>query len=260
MFNLKKKNFRTGFTLVELLIIIVIIGILSASTFALFRTGEDEAAEAKTQKVIQGMANLVEMYNAKFGHYPESATESMAFSVILKDDSCSACGAKKNDTSATFGLASNFIGKATVLTTQASDRISEFNKEIKSSDNDTPTGWQTAFREWSGESDPIISCAKYEAGSTEMEDIKTEWKRLIKEDVAEEGYYGCPEHKCQLYTYTATSKPDGWNRALRYRTSGGGFEIISAGPDGVFDTTDDISSQGASSKTNTKKSDEGMYD
>jgi prepilin-type N-terminal cleavage/methylation domain-containing protein len=251
---------RAGFTLIELLIIIVIMGILSASTFALFRSGEDEAAEAKTQKVIQAMANLVEMYTAKFGHYPEVASESMAFEVILRDDSCSACGAKKNDTSATFGLASNFIGKATVLTTQASDRISSFNKEIKSSDGDAPSGWETAFREWAGETNPIESCARYEAGSTEMEDLKTEWKRLMKEDVVEEGYYGCAEHKCNVSSYKATAKADGWGRALKYRTAGGGYEIISAGPDGRFDTSDDLTSQGNRSKTNTKKSDEGMYD
>lgn len=252
---------RAGFTLMELLIIIVIIGILSAATFALFRTGEDEAAEAQTQKVIQGMANLVEMYKAKFGYYPEAAqTESTAFEVILEDDSCNLCGAKKNDTSATFGLAANLVGKATIISNQAKDRISDFNDEIKKSDSNTPSNWNVAFREWAEEENPITNCVQYELASTEMTDIKTEWTRLVKEGVAKEGIYGCPEYKCRIRRYIAAAEDDGWNRPLKYRTSGGGYEIISAGPDGRFDTADDITSQGSGTKVLTSKSDDGMYD
>jgi hypothetical protein len=33
---------------------------------------------------------------------------------------------------------------------------------------------------------------------------------------------------------------DGWERPLRYRRDGGTFEIVSAGPDGEFDTADDL--------------------
>jgi prepilin-type N-terminal cleavage/methylation domain-containing protein len=258
MFKTNRTRSKKGFTLIELLVVIVIMAILAAGTFLLFRTGEDEAAEAQTQKVIQGMANLVELYKAKYGNYPMVASDTMDFSVTIKDAACSKCGAKLNDTSATFGLASNFVGKGSMLVSSCEDsRIERFNDEINS-DDDERSGWKVAFASWIGEDDPIRACAASEQ-SSEMNDIKAMWNQLLKEGVVEEGAYGCPERNCRIKTYRASAKPDGWGRALKYTTSGGGYEIISAGPDGQFGTSDDITSQGGSAKTNTKKSDDGMY-
>jgi hypothetical protein len=39
---------------------------------------------------------------------------------------------------------------------------------------------------------------------------------------------------------------DGWDRPFRYRLTETGYEIISAGPDGVFDTDDDLDSSRSS--------------
>ena len=37
--------------------------------------------------------------------------------------------------------------------------------------------------------------------------------------------------------------PDGWGHTLRYRARGLSYEITSAGPDGIFDTQDDMNTQ-----------------
>jgi hypothetical protein len=37
---------------------------------------------------------------------------------------------------------------------------------------------------------------------------------------------------------------DVWGRTVRYTPGGGGFQLRSAGPDGVFDTADDLVAQG----------------
>jgi len=54
---------------------------------------------------------------------------------------------------------------------------------------------------------------------------------------------GLPENLGALRRFhpTAGSTPDAWGRSIRYeRLSDSSFRLRSAGPDGVFDTADDI--------------------
>ena len=82
--NTKFENKDKGFTLVELLIVIVILGILATVTVFAVRgitNNGKESACAADKKVLESAA---ESYMAQFGEYPASAA-TMETAGLLKD-------------------------------------------------------------------------------------------------------------------------------------------------------------------------------
>ena len=63
---------QTGFTIVELLIVIVVIGILATITIVAFNGIQTRARNAETQSAINGIAKKIEIYNAQQGSYPST--------------------------------------------------------------------------------------------------------------------------------------------------------------------------------------------
>jgi prepilin-type N-terminal cleavage/methylation domain-containing protein len=65
------KNKQSAFTIVELLIVIVVIGVLSAIVLNSFAGARDRAVGAsRTQKVVV-LSKALELYYAENGYYPE---------------------------------------------------------------------------------------------------------------------------------------------------------------------------------------------
>ena len=62
-----------GFTIVELLIVIVVIGILAAITVVSYSGLQNRAKVVKIQSDISQVRKLVEAYNAEHGQYPVTA-------------------------------------------------------------------------------------------------------------------------------------------------------------------------------------------
>jgi type II secretion system protein G len=61
---------QKGFTIVELLIVIVVIGILAAITIVAFNGVQDRSRFAKAQSDISNLNKAVQMYYADNGKYP----------------------------------------------------------------------------------------------------------------------------------------------------------------------------------------------
>ena len=59
-----------GFTIVELLIVIVIIGILASITLVAYNGISQRASFAKEQSDLKNINNLIQMYYAENGQYP----------------------------------------------------------------------------------------------------------------------------------------------------------------------------------------------
>lgn len=66
----KLLNFKDGFTLVELLIVIVIIGVLSAILMANFVGVRQRARDAQRKSDLRQIQSALELYRADIGNYP----------------------------------------------------------------------------------------------------------------------------------------------------------------------------------------------
>lgn len=79
MKNIQTKN--PGFTIVELLIVIVVIGILAAITTVAYNGIQGRAYDTSVQNDIRNFAKIVEMKNAVDSAYPFPITSSMGVKV-----------------------------------------------------------------------------------------------------------------------------------------------------------------------------------
>ena len=65
---------QKGFTIVELLIVIVVIGILAAIVIVAFNGVQTRAKFSKINQDLKSMQKLIEIYKAEKGHYPIAST------------------------------------------------------------------------------------------------------------------------------------------------------------------------------------------
>ena len=65
------KKYTRGFTLIEMMAVVTIIGILSTIVYANFSESYKVARDAERQADLRNMQNALELYKLKNGHYPE---------------------------------------------------------------------------------------------------------------------------------------------------------------------------------------------
>jgi len=87
MVSLKQK--QSGFTIVELLIVIVIIGILATLVIVTFSGVQQKARDSERKTDINAIANVLEAFYANKGYYP-SAGEITPGSAFRSDATISA--------------------------------------------------------------------------------------------------------------------------------------------------------------------------
>lgn len=68
--NIKKMKAERGFTIVELLIVIVVIGILAAIVIVAYNGVTNRAKGTKAQATGSSIQKKLEAYNAEVGNYP----------------------------------------------------------------------------------------------------------------------------------------------------------------------------------------------
>jgi prepilin-type N-terminal cleavage/methylation domain-containing protein len=61
---------REGFTLVELLIVVIILAILAAIVVPQFATSTDDAKDAALDSTLANMRDVIDLYFAQHGEYP----------------------------------------------------------------------------------------------------------------------------------------------------------------------------------------------
>jgi prepilin-type N-terminal cleavage/methylation domain-containing protein len=68
--NIKSLRKERGFTIVELLVVIVVIGILAAITVVAYTGVTNKAKTSQAQSNANSAMNVAETYNSEFGYYP----------------------------------------------------------------------------------------------------------------------------------------------------------------------------------------------
>ena len=74
MKKINQINFTAGFTLVELLVVMAIIGILAVISLANFRTSQIKARDAERKNDLRQIANALEAYMSDHGSYPAAVS------------------------------------------------------------------------------------------------------------------------------------------------------------------------------------------
>lgn len=70
--NIFKKS-QKGFTLVELLVVMAIIGVLASLGVASFRTAQVRGRDTQRKSDLKQVANSFELYYADYGKYPDTS-------------------------------------------------------------------------------------------------------------------------------------------------------------------------------------------
>jgi type II secretion system protein G len=78
----KKMRNQRGFTLVELMIVVAIIGILTAIAFPLYANIQARARVAKAQADVRTLASAVVVYSAHTGGLPANLTDLTSAVVV----------------------------------------------------------------------------------------------------------------------------------------------------------------------------------
>jgi prepilin-type N-terminal cleavage/methylation domain-containing protein len=71
-----RRSTHRGFTLLELLVVMVIIGILAALTVGAFQYAQESAARNRTVGAHSAIMAALEQYKEKFGEFPEPSNPS----------------------------------------------------------------------------------------------------------------------------------------------------------------------------------------
>lgn len=249
-----KRILRKGFTLIELLVVVVIIAILASGVFLMMRAGGDRSGIAKTTAKVHAIASMLESYKAAYGRYPrvrtgvsEDGVSSVAFSfvcdpggddTVMADDNTDD-GGLSDSNKITFGLFSHFMPRAKLIDVNARDSMRSYYEGCIRNPKEGSV-WEVEYR--GGTSGNLSMLASEENANPNLNEVYREFRRLAADGLVSAGPVIYPDTGKEVYLATAS---DAWGRTLYYRQDGGVGEIISAGPDGVVGTADDISSAGA---------------
>ena len=77
------KSRQTGFTIVELLIVIVVIGILAAITVVAYNGTQNRANDTAVTSDLTNVAKQIMLYNIKEGSFPKGSIQLAQLDIVL---------------------------------------------------------------------------------------------------------------------------------------------------------------------------------
>lgn len=99
----ERRNAQGGFTLIELMIVIAIIGILAAVAIPNFLKARDKAQYSRCVETLSGVKVALEMYMTDYGKYPDNGATTTAAGGDWSDELCPYMIANCDDPTANQG-------------------------------------------------------------------------------------------------------------------------------------------------------------
>lgn len=242
----KSSNGRAGFTLIEIMAVVVIMAILAGGVFMMMGAGDAKAKIAETNAQIQALSSLLEDYKNEYGEYPlvtnadDKGYASLNFTFKVEDgDACKECGNKPGSDGVAFGLVSKFFPVATTIYQKCANTNMESHYEqcYRNPSGQDSEAWERELGSQGADWQDVMG---REAGDSSLDQLNRKWRRLEQDGTVIAGVSQCTF--CRTQNYSAGAKNDAWGHALKYNTAT--HAIVSAGPDGSFGTDDDISGVG----------------
>lgn len=269
---------RSGFTIIEMLVVVIIVAILAGLVFKMIGAGGTSSDRAKARRQVEALANACEEYRAEYGRYPPVAkdpdgSQPLHYSYPRNGQYWTRGG--KGGAESLAGILSKVkvgelraektyvfhFGLMSYLVTRVEGRAEHANKQLFQ----TVSGISEKQSHWrSQNSDKLNNQGNIEdlvkAGTISRgDDWDKKWnctaidsprdarvaKRiwpLIKDIVrTEEDHCGYQGH---VWTNSQCTVWDPWGNQLHYRSDPPyeSYRIWSSGPDGKSETADDISS------------------
>ncbi len=261
-----KKN---GFTLIEMLVVVVVIAILAGLVFKMLGAGGTSSDKAKARRLVESMANAVEEYRSEYGRYPPVARAKSGEQPFGYEYPGSIDNWTRGGRAGTENLASQLsqvsrndatvfiFGLMSYLETRVGGRAEYAHKSLFQKGRNVTLGES----HWLSQ-----NSAKYSSG-LQREDITSgnvsrrngwdaNWNdamdnpRDVRAAKKIEPYIkdirgtwlSCREYNGVCYTNTLSTVIDPWNHQLNYRSDPpyDSYRIWSNGPDGRSGTADDI--------------------
>ena len=83
------KKLHLGFSLIEIMVVVSIIGIMSAVAYVNFSQGSELSRDAQRQADLQTVSTALELYKNKYGEYPQGCNSPGTWSGHAPDYDCS---------------------------------------------------------------------------------------------------------------------------------------------------------------------------
>lgn len=93
---------KKGFTLVELLIVISILGILATIAITSFRSAQFRGRDAERKSDLKQISSALELYYSDYGKYPNAASGEIAGCPSTTGDACAWGSGSFTDTKTTY--------------------------------------------------------------------------------------------------------------------------------------------------------------
>lgn len=92
-FNFFKKSLRKGFTLVELLVVVSLVGILATLVLANLNSARQRGRDAQRKSDLKNIATALRLYYNDYGTYPNSSSGKIMGCGVNGNTECSWGGA-----------------------------------------------------------------------------------------------------------------------------------------------------------------------
>lgn len=250
---------RNGFTLIEMLVVVVIIAILAGIVFRLIGAGGASSDRAITRYRVEQLANAIEEYRAEYGKYPPvskntSGAQPMAYDYPLQGEywakNASSLANTLHNIKSTelgnnvvfgFGLMSYLVPRVEGRAENAEAVLFEKNKNFQSTEHHWLSQNTYRGRDKDAKDDGIKNKDCPVKDSSRDKRFADRARPYLK-DILSEGHLSVHTHNGESWTNTITTVRDAWDHDLHYKSDPpyDSFRVWSDGPDGKSETADDI--------------------